>query len=112
MYNLSKKTSVKVLLIGVDFDRSTCFHLSEVFSGHLPLIQQGCNTIQDEKITWTVYDDYEYDGDDFVKLRENMEKETDIIKRCKIGNADCMLFDYGKAVDYGTQWMKSRYHKS
>ncbi len=101
MYNYG----AKVLLIGVNYNKCTCFHMSETLSGVLPKEKNGAAILKNNTREWVWYNDVEWNTDDFIMLGNDFEaKQT--VKKGFVGNAECKLFDLRAAVDYGTEWIK------
>lgn len=94
----------KVLLLGVGYDKGTCFHLSEVLSNQLKTEKVGCRVQRGTSDEWIHFIDFDYDNDDFDNLGNALEKEIKV-NQVKIGNAECRCFDFKKAVDFGTRWI-------
>ncbi|CAG1991749.1 unnamed protein product [Fusarium graminearum] len=95
----------KVLLIGVDFGKCTCFHLAEYrieskksdnwFAASMDGVRT-CMTVSDVAIN----------DDDFLDLGKEFLREGDVT-RGNIGAAPCYLFSLKTAVSFARQWMVS-----
>ena len=99
----------RVLLLGVGYDRNTCFHLAEYrcrfaeqkqMERRVPVAEQGATR-------WTTYDDIYWYHEDFVELGACLEGQTSAVRRGTIGRADCRLFPLRAAVDFAVDWMNA-----
>jgi len=97
--------NAKVLLLGVDYDSCTSFHMGEVFSDKTAIVKMGAAMKENGTREWKWFEDYDYDNEDFKKIGEAFEKEK-IIGQGRIGNASCRLFDIKDAVDFAVKWMR------
>ena len=105
LYNLK----AKVLLIGVEYNICTCLHLSETLSGVVPFEDEpnGAAVInKDGKREWILYNDIEWGITDFGAIGAGFEKEH-YVKKGKIGQAKCKVFDLPAMVDFGVEWIKN-----
>lgn len=98
------KLGGKVLLIGVNYDRNTSFHLSEVKSGIKDEFTNGAPILVEGKRVWKEFKDIEFDSDVFNQIGKEFEKDGEVINE-KIGQADSKLFDQPEAVDFATNWL-------
>jgi len=92
----------KVLLLGVEFDSCTSFHLAEAKLDNMPTKRMGTAMMKDGKRTWEWFTDYAYDSSDFARIGELFEAEYHL-QRGKIGNAKCVLFNMKEAVDFASK---------
>ncbi len=92
-----------VLLVGVDYDSNTFFHLSEMRSGIREIFVNGAPILINGKRVWKEFKDIEFDSEDFNKIGEAFEKEFDI-KSGKIGLADAKLLNQKRVVDFAEKW--------
>lgn len=101
-----------VLLIGVSWDRNTCFHLAEYRNRFAPLkhcTRGGPVLTEDGGTRWATYDDiYWYDAD-FPEIGAKFET-TDTVRQGLVGEASCKLFPVLDAVDFAVAWMNT--HRS
>ena len=101
LYNLG----AKILLLGVDYDTCTAFHLSEALTEKLPMTQDHYLITENGKRLWKVVEDYDYDGeDDFLDIG-NAYEQSGRVTVGQVGLAKCMLFDFRPAVDFGMDWI-------
>ena len=94
-----------VLLLGVGFDRATCFHLAEArWPGTLettakaPVLSQG-------KRVWASFLDHLYNDRDFAEIGRAFEAAHPVA-RGPVGRAEARLFPLVPAVDFALAWMK------
>lgn len=100
-----------VLLMGVDHDSNTSFHLSEHRAEYRSKRTVRCGSpIEIEGHSrWKQYDDLDYDADDFADLgRDFCRDNKDAIRRGVVGYAICQLFPQRLCVDYGVRWLERR----
>ena len=95
---------VKVLLLGVTYNKCTCFHMSETLSDVLPMEKIGAAVKRDGIREWVWFNDIDWDTDDFIAIGKDFE-HTHSVTHGTIGNAACALFDLHAAVDFGKDWI-------
>jgi aminoglycoside 3-N-acetyltransferase len=76
LYNLK----AKVLLLGVEYDSCTSFHLAESLINDMPTKRMGTAMLDNSKRVWKWFDDYEYDSDDFTLIGKEFEGNNTIQK--------------------------------
>jgi aminoglycoside 3-N-acetyltransferase len=94
----------KVLLMGVDYDSNTCFHLAETL---IPMMKSelcGSPILINGKRTWHEFIDFDYDSSDFLLCGENFEM-TDRVSINDIGCGRSKLFSIIDAVDFAKKWL-------
>jgi aminoglycoside 3-N-acetyltransferase len=98
----------KILLLGVYYNVCTCLHLSETLSGLFPCNDEnGTAVIKNGKREWIVYNDIDcWETSYFGKIGEAFE-ESHNIKKGKIGQAECKVFELPAIVDFGISWIKN-----
>jgi len=102
------KLGAKILLLGVDYDSCTAFHLSEALTEKLPKITERFVMMEDGIKLWKSVEDYDYDGEeDFLAMGNEYEQCGNVITG-KIGLATCKLFDFKSAVDFGVEWIAKK----
>ncbi|GKU24416.1 aminoglycoside N(3)-acetyltransferase [Clostridium folliculivorans] len=107
MYNLK----TKVLLLGVDYDSCTSFHLAETLIDEMPKERLGAAIMENGERCWKWFEDYAYDIEGFELIGKEFEEKCSV-QVGKIGNADCRLFDMKEAVDFAKDWLiKNRFNK-
>jgi len=92
-----------VLLLGVGYDCSTCFHLAEYRSGRSKRVLKGAPILTDGQRVWKNYQDIEFDTDDFTALGEEFER-TGQVNVSNVGSARARLFSIEQAVDFAIDW--------
>ena len=100
MYNLK----AKVLLLGVDYDSCTSFHLAESLINEMPIKKMGAAVLDNGERCWKWFHDFEYDSEDFPLLGKEFE-ENYSVQKGKIGNAECKLFEMRDGVDFAKSWL-------
>ncbi|MDZ7671893.1 MAG: AAC(3) family N-acetyltransferase [Halanaerobiales bacterium] len=103
LYNLDGH----ILLLGVDYDRNTSFHLSEVRSEVREEFENEAPILVDGKRVWKSFKDISFNSDLFNEIGRDFEEENDIIEG-KIGLATSKLFKQRKAVDFAKKWIKAK----
>lgn len=94
-----------VLLLGVDYNSCTCFHLAETLIDKMPTVRQGTAIVENGYRVWKYFDDFSYSTDDFWLLGKHFE-ESGGVRMGKIGNACCRLFKIRDAVDFAIPWIR------
>lgn len=92
-----------VLLVGVGYDRNTCFHLGENLAPDSKERTEGSPVKENGKRVWKEYKDIEYRDDLFEKIGKKFEEEFEV-ERLSIGSAECRYFSLKDAVDFSTEW--------
>lgn len=100
MYTLN----TKVLLLGVGYESCTSYHLAETLIDIMPKERVGAAILEDGKRCWKWFDDYEYDSEDFALIGKEFE-EIHSVRKGKVGNAECRLFDMKAGVDFARTWL-------
>ncbi len=96
-----------VLLLGVLHDNNTSLHLSEYradFAGK-QVGPQGTAIRVDGGRRWVTFEDIELDSDDFGRLGEDYERETNAVRLGAVGCGVARLFRQRPLVDYGVSWL-------
>lgn len=96
-----------ILLIGVDYDNNTSWHLAEYRSDIRKNVQLQAPIMENKKRTWKVFDDIDLDDEDFKEIGSEFEKHNDI-NIAYIGSAKSKLLSQKKSVDFATEWMKNK----
>lgn len=92
-----------VLLLGADFDSSTCFHLAEYRIPNQKIINRGAPIIVEGKRVWKEYKELEFREELFQEVGQAFEAEHNM-KVGKVGSANCRLFSLTEAVDFAEKW--------
>lgn len=96
-----------VLLLGVGYESSTCFHLAEYRSAGAKQVEKGAPVLEAGQRVWKSYTDIEFDTDCFVEMGEAFEKAGHV-KISKAGAATTRLFPIRCAVDFAVNWLTKR----
>lgn len=98
-----------VLLLGVDFDRNTSFHLAENLARYrtrevlfrmAPIFVNGHRR-------WKKYRDVNLDSDDFLELGRDFCRDNErSVHAGRAGRGRCYLFRQRAAVDYAVEWFE------
>jgi aminoglycoside 3-N-acetyltransferase len=94
-----------VLLLGVGYDSNTSMHLAEFRSTKTKTFQQGAAMIEHGERVWKTFVDVETDADRFREIGTAFEKEH-IVKRGKVGQAECLLMKQRELVDFTLEWIE------
>lgn len=95
-----------VLLLGVGYDSSTCFHLAEYRSAGAKRIERGAPVLEVGRV-WKSYTDIEFDSDCFIEMGQAFE-QAGHVKVSKAGAATTKLFPVRCAVDFAVNWLRKR----
>jgi aminoglycoside 3-N-acetyltransferase len=96
-----------VLLLGVGFDRATCFHLAEArWPGTLETTAKA-PVLREGKRVWASFLDHLYNDRDFAEIGRDFEAAYPVA-RGAVGAAEAKLFPLAPAVDFALAWMKDR----
>lgn len=95
----------KVLLLGVDYDVNTSFHLSEYRAGNYTIATNISPIIENGKRVFKQYEDIEFKTELFMFVGEGFEENYDVALD-KIGNANIKLFKQRDCVDFGVKYFK------
>lgn len=96
-----------VLLLGVGYDCSTCFHLAEYRSGRNKRVLKGAPILEAGQRAWKNYSDIEFDADCFTDLGNDLER-TGSVKISQVGSASARLFSIEQAVDFAINWLAGK----
>ncbi len=100
----------QVLLLGVGYDKNTCFHLAEYRSSWPGKITVPCAAPVAKpfrkKRTWVQFKDINFFSEDFPAIGEFLE-EKGVVKVGTVGAAQVKLFPIRAAVDIAVQWMNT-----
>ena len=95
-----------VLLIGVGYNRNTCFHLSEYRSSSTKLVPELMPLVVDGKVEWTKISEIEFMDDGTLnRLGADFEQMHEVVVKT-IGSAESRLFSVRECVDFGTEWLE------
>jgi len=96
-----------VLLIGVEHDRNTSFHLSEARAGSRKVLNQGAPIYVEGFRDWKPYKDYESDVELFLAMGADFALSGRQIE-ARLGNAPTSYMRQVTLVDFGVEWLKTK----
>ncbi len=98
-----------VLLIGVGYDNNTSLHLCEAKANYKSkyTIKQGSAILENGQRKWVVYEEIDWNSDDFVSIGKAFETTTNQVKIGNIAQAETRLMSQASLVDFGVQWMEN-----
>ncbi|MDO5517831.1 MAG: AAC(3) family N-acetyltransferase [Clostridium sp.] len=96
-----------VLLIGVGYDKNTSIHLADVKAQYPGKhnVTESSAVMVDGKRKWISYDTLAVDGEDFVEIGADFEKNHNV-KQVKIGNGTVKFMRQRELVDYAVEWIE------
>jgi aminoglycoside 3-N-acetyltransferase len=96
-----------VLLLGVDYERCSAFHLAEYrYVEQPPTDKYRCVVLRRGRRQWITFKDVKLDDEDFAKIGADLELvHGGSVKPGNVGNAPCRLIPLVLAVDHAKQWM-------
>lgn len=103
-------SDAKILLLGVNYENNTSFHLAEYRQSDVKPIKYGAPILENDKTIWTEYTDIELFTDNFLTIGTDFEAENKCINGT-VGNSKVKLFNQKKAVDFAESWLKNHSQK-
>ncbi|MGL5714499.1 MAG: aminoglycoside N(3)-acetyltransferase [Paraclostridium sp.] len=100
LYNLD----ANVLLLGVDYDVNTSFHLAEYRLNNKLLIKNGSPIMENDERIWKEFTDINLSTDSFVDIGLELEVKG-FVKSGGVGMAKSKLFKVKDSVDFCYKWM-------
>lgn len=97
-----------VLLLGVNYDKNTCFHLAEYQVANAKRVLKAAPILELGQRVWRIYNDIELDSDLFTNIGLDFE-QAGHIKISKVGDAQAKLFPLKSAVDWAVNWLTLNY---
>jgi aminoglycoside 3-N-acetyltransferase len=99
--------NASVLLLGVDYNRCSAFHLAEYrYVEHPPTRKYRCVVLWRKRRQWITFKDVKLDDEDFAKIGADFDLfHGDSVKQGNVGKALGRLIPLVLAVDFATQWM-------
>lgn len=94
-----------VLLLGVNYNRNTSFHLAEYRQPKLQIETAYGAILENGKRVWKDYKEIPLDADDFLELGKDFEAETNLVTQKKIGEAKSKFFPQKPAIDFASNWI-------
>jgi aminoglycoside 3-N-acetyltransferase len=99
------EVDARVLLVGVGYERNTCFHLAEYRAQSSNYVQELMPLVKDGKVLWTEVTEVEFmDEPSLIRLGAEFEAACSVT-RGKVGNAECRLFSVRDCVDFAVKWL-------
>lgn len=95
----------KVLLLGVGYGSCTSFHLAETLLNEMPVMRTGTAMLENGERVWKWFDDFAYNSDDFELIGKALEVD-DTVKKGKVGNSECRLFEMKDGVNFAMSWLR------
>ena len=97
-----------VLLLGVGHSRNTSIHLAE-YRADFPskrVVQEGAPISQAGLRTWTSFEDIDVDDSDFDRVGVDFlhADAGKVVRRGKVGIADCQFMPQRAVVDFAVDW--------
>ncbi|MDP5274289.1 aminoglycoside N(3)-acetyltransferase [Chengkuizengella axinellae] len=99
-----------VLLLGVDYENNTSFHLSENRVPILARETQGAPIIENDQRGWKTFSHIDMDSDCFNDIGIDFEKDHHV-NVGEIGQANAKLFKQKECVDFAEKWLAKRNEK-
>lgn len=96
-----------ILLLGAPTDSNSSLHLAE-YKQNNSFVQPVVWDVKmwaDGKEKWVTYQDINNDSDDFNKIFDDFNKETNYVLEGRVGEATCYLIPQKEMVDYAVDWM-------
>jgi len=98
-----------VLLLGVGHLSNTSIHLAE-YRSDFPtkrVVQESAPILQAGSRTWTTFEDIDVNDSDFDRLGEDFLRSDagKVIRRGKVGIANCQLMPQRAIVDFAVDWL-------
>ena len=99
-----------VLLLGVGHSSNTSLHLAE-YRADFPskrVVEEGAPISQAGSRVWSTFADINVDDSDFDRIGEDFLRADagKIVRRGKVGLADCQLMLQPAAVDFAVDWLE------
>ena len=96
-----------VLLLGVDFDKNTSFHLSEYRAGREVTQAEGSAIKTDSGgRSWREWEDIDLNSDPFKEIGRAFE-DSGAVSVSAVGCAEARHFEQRLAVEFATQWLRA-----
>ncbi|MGG0657175.1 aminoglycoside N(3)-acetyltransferase [Rummeliibacillus pycnus] len=102
------QTSVKIVLIGVDYDSCTALHLAEYLADQKYYSKQGAAMLVNGKRQWVTYDMLDVNSERFPAIGKEFEAQSgNSIHYGKLGQARTRTIPMKPLVDFGVEWLNS-----
>jgi aminoglycoside 3-N-acetyltransferase len=97
----------RVLLLGVDYDSNTTFHLAEYRAPGQTPRREGAPILDRGQRVWKTYHDIALDSDKFPAIGADFEA-SGAVTLGRVGSAQARLFSSRAAVDFAAAWLTAR----
>ena len=95
----------RVLLVGVGYNRNTCFHFSEYRAVATRYVPELMPLVIDGSVEWTEVSEIEFmDDQSLIDLGNEFEASSEVANG-PVGSADSRLFGVRDCVDFGVKWL-------
>jgi aminoglycoside 3-N-acetyltransferase len=96
-----------ILLLGAPTNSNTSLHLAEYRQDNTFVKGKiwDVKIKKDMKEVWTTYRDINNESDDFDRLFEDFQRETDYVKQGMVGDAKSYFIPMRQMVDFAVGWM-------
>ncbi|UHA72779.1 aminoglycoside N(3)-acetyltransferase [Paenibacillus sp. 481] len=102
-----------VLLLGVDYDNHTSFHLAEYRMNNREMQLYGAPILEQGQRVWKTYTDVATSDEDFDQLGADFERvHTDSVNVGKVGISTSRFMKQRVSVDYATAWFNNHRQRS
>lgn len=92
-----------ILLLGVDHDNNTSFHLAEHSIPNRKVIEKGAAVLENGRRVWKTYQEIKYDEIPFKQLGKEFEKQQ-MVHVGNVGKATCKFMSQRSAVNFARSW--------
>jgi len=99
----------KVILLGAPYDSVSLFHMTQHLVGGAQVVEKSAPVVQHGVRSWVKYRDIDYPIDWFEDGVRHLIA-TGIATRGLIGNANCVIFNAGLAVEELVKWRRAHGH--
>jgi aminoglycoside 3-N-acetyltransferase len=96
-----------VLLLGTGYDKNTSMHLADARANYpsKQIEENSCAILKDGKREWVTYSTLYVDGEDFIDIGNEFEKNYEV-RKIKIGNANVRFMRQRDIVDFAVKWIE------
>lgn len=102
------QTSVKIVLIGVDYDSCTALHLSEYLANQKYYFEQGASILINGKRQWVTYNMLDVDSERFPAIGKEFEAQYGhSIHFGELGQARTRIIPMKPLVNFGVEWLNT-----
>jgi aminoglycoside 3-N-acetyltransferase len=98
-----------VLLLGVDHSVNSSMHLAEyraIWPGKRPRPPGRARVVRDGGVTEAGFHDLDLNSDDFARIGEAIERETELVTRGPVGGGTGRLMPQREIVDFAVRWIE------